>query len=130
MPHYYFHLRHGSQLTIDDEGEDFPDDNAARAEAVEAVREILAASIFSKNADVPEAMVVADESGREIASLPFADAVPAELKEAPQPRRAGVFHDTRYARQPMRHGTLLYRTFARLRAYPSLRLIKGRGGLP
>jgi len=24
MPHYYFHLRHGSQLTIDAEGQDFP----------------------------------------------------------------------------------------------------------
>ena len=48
MPRYYFHLRHGSQLTIDAEGEDFPDDDAARAEAAEAVHEILAEAIFSK----------------------------------------------------------------------------------
>ena len=55
MPRYYFHLRHGSELTIDAEGEDFPDDDAARAEAVESVREILAEAIRSRRADVPEA---------------------------------------------------------------------------
>jgi hypothetical protein len=80
MPHYYFHLRHGSQLTIDDEGQDLPDDDAARVEAVESVHEILAEEIRAKRADVPEAMVVADENGREITSVPFADAVPAGLK--------------------------------------------------
>ena len=79
MPHYYFHLRHGSQLTIDDEGQAFPDDDAARAEAEEAVREILAEATRN-NGDVPDAMVIADEGGREIASVAFADAVPAGLK--------------------------------------------------
>ena len=49
MPHYYFHLRNGSQLTIDTEGEDFPDDDAARAEAVESVHEMLAEAIRKKN---------------------------------------------------------------------------------
>ena len=80
MHHYYFHLRHGSQLTIDAEGQDFPDDDAARAEAAESVYEMLAEAIRSKRADVPEAMVVEDEEGREVASVPFADAVPAGLK--------------------------------------------------
>jgi hypothetical protein len=88
MPHYYFHLRHGSQLTIDTEGEDFPDDDAARAEAAETVHEMLAEAIRSKRADVPEAMVVEDEDGREVASVPFADAVPAGLMSASPPRAA------------------------------------------
>jgi len=81
VPHYYFHLRHGSQLTIDVEGQDFPDDDAARTEAVESVHEILAEAIRSKSADMPEAIVIADEDGREVASVPFADAVPAALKK-------------------------------------------------
>ena len=80
MPHYYFHLRRGSELTIDDEGQTFPDNDSARAEAVVSVREILAEATRSNHADVPEAMVVADESGREVASVRFADAVPAGLK--------------------------------------------------
>ena len=80
MPHYYFHLRHDSQLIIDDEGQDFPDENAARAEAAKSVHEILGEVIRSNHDDVPEAMVVVDEDGREVASVPFADAVPAELK--------------------------------------------------
>ena len=41
MPRYYFHLRRGSHMTVDAEGQDFPDDDAARAEAAEAVHEIL-----------------------------------------------------------------------------------------
>ena len=80
MPRYYFHLRRGSQLTVDAEGQDFPDDAAARAEAAQAVHEILAEEIRSQHADVPEALVVEDENAREVASMPFADAVPAELK--------------------------------------------------
>ena len=80
MPRYYFHLRRGSHMTVDAEGQDFPDDDAARAEAAEAVHEILAEAIFSKSAEVPEALVIEDENAREIASMPFADAVPAELK--------------------------------------------------
>jgi ketosteroid isomerase-like protein len=80
MPHYYFHLRHGSQLTIDDEGEDFPDDDTARAEALESVREILADKIRTQEADMPEAMVIADGDGREVASVAFADAVPTGLR--------------------------------------------------
>ena len=67
-------------MIIDDEGQDFPDENAARAEAAKSVHELLADKIRSDHADVPEAMVIADEDGREVASVPFADAVPAELK--------------------------------------------------
>jgi len=80
MSRYYFHIRHGSELIIDDEGQDFPDDEAARAEAAESVHEILAEAIRSQSADMPEAIVVADEDGREVASVSFADAVPAEMK--------------------------------------------------
>jgi hypothetical protein len=79
MPHYYFHLRHGFQLTIDDEGQEFPDEEAARVEALKAVREILA-DATRRSGDAPDAMVVADESGSEVASVPFADALPKGLK--------------------------------------------------
>ena len=79
MPRYYFHLRHGSQLTIDGGGEDFPDDDAARTEAAESVHEILAEASLAEY-DVPEAMVIVSEDGREVASVSFADAVPAGVK--------------------------------------------------
>jgi DNA polymerase-4 len=38
------------------------------------------ASVEQRDNPVPEAMVIADEDGREVASVPFADAVPAGLK--------------------------------------------------
>ena len=80
MPQYYFHLRRDSQMTVDAEGLEFPDEDAARAEAAKAVHELLAEAIRSNYADVPETMVVDDEDAREVASVPFTDAVPAELK--------------------------------------------------
>jgi len=34
MPHYYFHIREGHALTRDADGQDFPDVEAARDEAI------------------------------------------------------------------------------------------------
>ena len=41
MPHYYFHLREGSDLHRDREGRDLCDVEAARREAANLVRRIL-----------------------------------------------------------------------------------------
>jgi hypothetical protein len=41
MPRYYFHIREGSTLTRDLEGQELPDAEAARREAIAALREIL-----------------------------------------------------------------------------------------
>ena len=41
MPRYFFHVREGRDLNRDGEGQDFPDAEAARREAINLVREIL-----------------------------------------------------------------------------------------
>ena len=41
MPRYFFHVREGSDLDRDGEGQEFADVEAARREAINSVREIL-----------------------------------------------------------------------------------------
>jgi Domain of unknown function (DUF6894) len=43
MPHYYLHIRDGTELVEDPDGTDLPDLEAARQEALEGAREMLAA---------------------------------------------------------------------------------------
>ena len=80
LPYFYLHVRAGDQLTPDDEGIDLPDFSAARREAIEAARELLAEAIKEGRAEVPEAFVIADEEGREIDTVPLAAVLPENLK--------------------------------------------------
>jgi len=80
MRRFYFHLRAGDELVPDEEGIDLPDFAAARCEAIEAARELLAEAIKDGRAEVPEAFVIADEEGREIDTVPLAAVLPENLK--------------------------------------------------
>ena len=80
MDRFYFHIRTGEQLLVDQEGMCLPDTNAARQEALTAARHILADAIRSGNEDIPEAFVIADSEGGEIETLPFAQVLPNRLK--------------------------------------------------
>ena len=46
MPRYYFHIREGSTLTRDLEGQELPDTEAARREAIAVIREILGETLL------------------------------------------------------------------------------------
>jgi hypothetical protein len=45
MPKFYFHVRKGDKLIEDPEGMDFPNLGAARAEAMQAARDIVAENL-------------------------------------------------------------------------------------
>jgi hypothetical protein len=81
MGHFYFHLRAGDQLILDDEGLDLPDVSAARREAMQSAREILAAAIRGGQAKVPDAFVISDEVGRTLDTVPLAEVLPDALKK-------------------------------------------------
>jgi hypothetical protein len=81
MGRFYFHLRAGDRVLPDEEGMDLPDFSAARREAIEAARELLAEAIKSGKPEVPEAFVIADESGRELDTIPLAAVLPAPLRK-------------------------------------------------
>lgn len=80
MSRFYFHIRMGDQVVIDQEGSDLPDPAAAREEALAAARQILADAIRSGNEAPPEAFVISDGEGRELETVPFAVVLPKWLK--------------------------------------------------
>ena len=81
MGRFYFHLRDGDELLPDDEGADLPDFSAARREAVLAAREFLAEAIKSGRQKVPDAFVIADESGRTLDTILLVTLLPEPLKK-------------------------------------------------
>jgi hypothetical protein len=81
MAHYFFHLKVGASLIEDEEGSELDTAEEARAVAVKSLREIFAASIKA-GADEPaiDGILIADESGEELAFLPLAEVLPKWLR--------------------------------------------------
>ena len=61
MPRYFFHLRYRTTLLEDEEGQELPDLEAAKAEALHALREIE-----EQTRRPPEAMLIYDDSKSEL----------------------------------------------------------------
>ena len=81
MGRYYLHIRAGDEIKRDDERVGLPDLSAAQREAELAARELLAHAIMSGKPEVPEALVIADEAGRPLATVPLATVLPRPLKK-------------------------------------------------
>jgi hypothetical protein len=64
MPRYFFHVREGSDLFRDIEGQELPNADAARHEAVAAAREILGEKLLHGGSLNHRAIEIADETGR------------------------------------------------------------------
>lgn len=79
MPHFYFHVRSGEDTFYDPDGADLPDLDSAKDEAVKNIREILSGMI-KHNRDAPDAMIVADGKGEELASVPLTEALPKRMR--------------------------------------------------
>jgi hypothetical protein len=80
MRRFHFHLRHGDELILDDEGTDLPNLASAKEEALASARELLVEAIMSGTASVPDAFVIADETGREIDTITLAAVLPEPLR--------------------------------------------------
>ena len=63
MPRYYFHIREGSTLNRDEEGQELPDAEAARQEAISAGREILGEKLLHGGSLNGRTIEIADETG-------------------------------------------------------------------
>jgi tRNA1(Val) A37 N6-methylase TrmN6 len=61
---FYFHLRTGDQLILDEEGQNLPDLFAARREAEKSARELLAEAIKGGKEKVADSFVIVDEQGQ------------------------------------------------------------------
>ena len=69
MPHYYFHVREGSELSKDTEGQDLPNVEAARKEAISASREMLGEKLLHGGSLNHRTIEIADETGLEIGKI-------------------------------------------------------------
>jgi hypothetical protein len=80
MELFYFYLRMSDRLILDEEGEELPSLSAAQRKALQTTRELLADAIKNGNQDVPDALVIADEAGRALETMPLAAVLPASLR--------------------------------------------------
>jgi hypothetical protein len=78
MPRFYFHL-YNDVIATDEEGRELPDLEAARAAAVHDVRSVMSDEVLKGKLTLSHRIVVADESGRVVATVRYADAV--EVKD-------------------------------------------------
>lgn len=79
MARFYFHMRRGAQIEQDTDGSEFADLSAARSEAYQSAREIVADAIRSSRTNLFDCFIIADESGRELETVPLRDTLPKGL---------------------------------------------------
>ncbi|WP_230530800.1 DUF6894 family protein [Microvirga roseola] len=83
MPRYYCHIRQGGQIIEDSEGVDLPDIDAARDDALHGIRDLLSEAVRQGKDDwLDDAIIIADETGRELMTIPFIEALPPRLYKA------------------------------------------------
>jgi hypothetical protein len=72
MPLYFFHIKEGDEVLHDKEGVDHPDLEAARAEAIEGIRQIVGdAVMFGSPLRLDREMHVVDDAGETLLKLIF-----------------------------------------------------------
>jgi Domain of unknown function (DUF6894) len=82
MARYFFHLKIDSHLIEDEEGSELDTLEDARVQAIKSLREILAGAIKSgMSAVVIDAVVISDETLKELTFVPVTEVVPDWLKQ-------------------------------------------------
>jgi uncharacterized protein DUF6894 len=80
MARFYINFRNGDEIAKDDEGQDLPGLEEARAAALVSAREILADNVKGGAKNPLQAVIITDESGREIMTIPAKEVLPDPLK--------------------------------------------------
>jgi hypothetical protein len=76
MPLYFFHIKEGDDVLHDTEGVDHPDLEAARAEAIESIRQIVGdAVMFGSPLRLDREMLVVDDAGDTLLKFTFNEVV-------------------------------------------------------
>ena len=80
MPKFYIHFLSNQGLANDPEGTDFPSLADARGQALVSARELIANDIKAGSARALEAVIIADERGHVLTTIPADSALPASLR--------------------------------------------------
>ena len=76
MPVFFLHLRNGTEVTEDLEGEIFDDLASAKREALQGAREIMADHLrYGEALGVRREFVISDEVGNLLSTVPFSAAI-------------------------------------------------------
>ncbi len=80
MPRYFLHVKSdGSDLLQDPDGQELDDLAAAKQEAIEAARELMAEDLRNGQAlGLDRIMLIADEAGNILLEVSFKDALPPD----------------------------------------------------
>jgi hypothetical protein len=80
MAHFYFHMRDGERFINDEEGQELLSLDHALEQALLSTRELVADAIKSGRDPGFDALVVADERGRELTSVRAGEVLPHRLR--------------------------------------------------
>jgi hypothetical protein len=80
MARFYFNFVNEGLADTDDEGVELPHLSAAIREAELAAREFLAEAIKANKSRVPEALIITDDSGGSLHTIPLTALLPEPLK--------------------------------------------------
>jgi hypothetical protein len=85
MTRYYFHVRSADDTVLDEEGDELPDVEAAHRQALASARELLGNAIKVGRDPVPDSIVIADASGREVMIVLLQDVLPSCFRKSREP---------------------------------------------
>jgi hypothetical protein len=74
MPRFYFHV-YNDEVTMDEEGQDLPDAEAARNEATKSARALICDEVLKGVLKLSDRIEVEDEERRSVLTLTFGDVV-------------------------------------------------------
>jgi hypothetical protein len=75
VPRFYFHIVDGETTIMDPDGSELPDLAAARDEALQSARHLLADKIRAGEVLDGQKFEIRDGEGRLLATVPFRDAI-------------------------------------------------------
>jgi hypothetical protein len=79
MHRYFLHIRNGTELLADHDGQEFDDVAAAEQEAAQSARDLMAECLrLAQPLGLGREMVICDDAGSVVAKVPFAKAIPEE----------------------------------------------------
>jgi hypothetical protein len=75
MARFYFHVCNGNGFVQDEEGQDLPDEKAARLAAIRSARDIMASDVQRGMLDLSSFIEIEDAEKQHILTLGFQEAV-------------------------------------------------------
>ena len=70
-PRYFFHIKYGNSVIVDEKGICLHDLDSARFEVIECLREILSDARFAHEDVDGQKLEIVDEGGETVLSIPF-----------------------------------------------------------